>query len=117
MALRLADYVVTEGGFAADLGAEKFFDIVTRVSDLKPDVVVLVATVRALKFHGGAKKEDLNHENLEALEKGCANLDQHIDNLKNCFNLPVVVAINRFPTDTEAELDLVKITAKSLGYP
>ena len=115
MALRLADYVVTEGGFAADLGAEKFFDIVTRVSDLKPDVVVLVATVRALKFHGGAKKEDLNHENLEALEKGCANLDQHIDNLKNCFNLPVVVAINRFPTDTEAELDLVKNHCQELG--
>ena len=117
MALRLADYVVTEGGFAADLGAEKFFDIVTRVSDLNPDVAVLVATVRALKFHGGVSKENLNEENLEALKKGCANLDQHIDNLKNCFGLPVVVAINRFPTDTEAELKLLKDHCTELGVP
>ncbi|HZJ83807.1 MAG TPA: formate--tetrahydrofolate ligase [Clostridia bacterium] len=108
MGLRLADYVVTEGGFAADLGAEKFFDIVTRVSDLKPDVAVLVATVRALKFHGGVLKRDLDHENLEALKVGLANLDQHIDNLKNCFGLPLVVAINRFPTDTQEELKLLE---------
>jgi formate--tetrahydrofolate ligase len=117
MALRLADYVVTEGGFAADLGAEKFFDIVTRVSDLKPHVAILVATVRALKFHGGVSREALNTENLEALEKGCANLDQHIDNLKNCFGLPVVVAINRFPTDTDLELEFLKNHCQGLGVP
>lgn len=115
MGLKLADYVVTEGGFAADLGAEKFFDIVTRVSDLKPDVVIVVATVRALKFHGGVSKDILKEENLGALKKGCANLEQHIDNIKNCFGLPVVVAINRFPTDTEAELKLLKDYCTDLG--
>ena len=115
LGLRLADYVVTEGGFAADLGAEKFFDIVTRVTDLKPDVAVLVATVRALKFHGGVARDNLNQENLEALKKGIANLDQHIYNLRNCFGLPVVVAINRFPSDTEAELELLMEHCRSLG--
>ena len=115
LGLRLADYVVTEGGFAADLGAEKFFDIVTRVTDLKPDVAVLVATVRALKFHGGVARDNLNQENLEALKKGIANLDQHIDNLRNCFGLPVVVAINRFPSDTEAELELLMEHCRGLG--
>ena len=115
MALRLADYVVTEGGFAADLGAEKFFDIVTRVSDLRPDVAVLVATVRALKFHGGVARGDLNDENIDALKEGFANLDKHVDNLKNLFKLPVVVAINRFPSDTEEELRAVWDHCKSLG--
>ncbi|HZJ57567.1 MAG TPA: formate--tetrahydrofolate ligase [Clostridia bacterium] len=115
LGLRLFDYVVTEGGFAADLGAEKFFDIVTRVSDLKPDAVVLVATVRALKFHGGVSRKDLNHEDLKALKVGISNLDQHIDNLKNCFGLPVVVAINRFPTDTDAELRLLMGHCQDLG--
>ena len=108
MALKLADYVVTEAGFAADLGAEKFLDIKCRLADLHPDAVVVVATVRALKYHGGVAKADLNSENLEALEKGLPNLLQHVDNIKNVFGLPCVVAINAFPTDTKAELDLVE---------
>ncbi len=108
MALKMADYVVTEGGFAADLGAEKFFDIVTRTSGLKPDVVMLVATIRALKFHGGVSKEDLNKENIDALQKGLTNLAQHIDNIRNKFGLPMVVAINRFPSDTQSEITLVR---------
>ncbi|NLY56648.1 MAG: formate--tetrahydrofolate ligase [Firmicutes bacterium] len=106
LALHLADYVVTEGGFAADLGAEKFFDIVCSLSDLKPDVAVLVASVRALKMHGGLSLAELATENLRALEAGLANLGAHLDNLAK-FGLPVVVCINRFPTDTQAELDYV----------
>lgn len=108
MGLKLSDYVITEGGFAADLGAEKFFDIVTRISGMKPDVVILVASIRALKSHGGVSKEDLNNENLKALEAGFANMDQHIDNLSVKFGLPVVVAINRFPSDTVNEIALIK---------
>lgn len=115
MALKMADYAVTEGGFAADLGAEKFFDIVTRSSGLRPDVVVLVATIRALKFHGGVSKADLNQENLIALEKGTANLDQHIENLTDKFGLPVVIAINKFPTDTPEEIDLLQSHCKGKG--
>ena len=107
MALKLADYVVTEAGFGADLGAEKFLNIKCRMSGLKPDAVVIVATVRALKHHGGALKADWGTENLEALEKGLPNLLQHVENINKGFGLPVVVAINRFPTDTEAELNLV----------
>jgi len=106
LALHLADYVVTEGGFAADLGAEKFFDIVCNISDLKPDVAVLVASVRALKMHGGLSLAELATEDLGALEAGLANLGAHLDNLAK-FGLPVVVCINRFPGDTQAELDYV----------
>ena len=115
MALKMADYVVTEGGFAADLGAEKFFNIVTRTSGLKPDVVILVATIRALKYHGGVNKAELNQENLEALRAGIANLDQHIDNITNKFGLPVVVAINRFPSDTQKELEMLQSHCKEKG--
>lgn len=115
MALKLADYVVTEGGFAADLGAEKFFDIVSRIIGVHPDVVVLVASIRALKSHGGVDKDHLSEENIEALEKGCANLDQHIDNVHNKYGLPVVVAINRFPTDTEAEIEFLKKHCQDMG--
>jgi formate--tetrahydrofolate ligase len=107
MALKLADYVVTEAGFGADLGAEKFLDIKCRMSRLKPSAVVIVATVRALKHHGGSAKVDWGTENLEALEKGLPNLLQHVENINKGFGLPVVVALNRFPTDTEAELTLV----------
>ncbi|MGE5329281.1 MAG: formate--tetrahydrofolate ligase [Deltaproteobacteria bacterium] len=115
MGLKLADYVVTEGGFAADLGAEKFFDIVTRSSGMKPDVAVLVASIRALKSHGGVAKQDLNNENLKALEIGFANLDQHIDNLSAKFGLPVIVAINRFPSDTQNEISLIQNHCKQIG--
>ncbi|WP_422446148.1 formate--tetrahydrofolate ligase [Thermoanaerobacterium sp. DL9XJH110] len=108
MALKLADYVVTEAGFGADLGAEKFLDIKCRVAGIRPDAVVIVATVRALKYNGGVKKEDLNKENLQALKKGLPNLLKHVENITVKFGLPAVVAINRFPTDTEAELNLVK---------
>ena len=108
LALKLADYVVTEAGFAADLGAEKFLDIKCRLADLHPDAVVVVATVRALKYHGGVAKADLNSENLAALEKGLPNLLQHVDNIRNVFGLPCVVAINAFPTDTAAELAMVE---------
>ncbi|MCQ2547664.1 MAG: formate--tetrahydrofolate ligase [Clostridia bacterium] len=108
MALKLADYVVTEAGFAADLGAEKFVDIKCRIADLKPDACVLVATVKALKYHGGVSKNNLDEENLEALEKGLPNLLQHLDNIKNEFGIPMLVAINAFPTDTEKELKLVE---------
>lgn len=114
MALRLADYVVTEGGFAADLGAEKFFDIVCRYTDLKPDVVVLVASVRALNMHGGVGKDEVTKTNLAALEAGCANLDKHIENISK-FGLPVVVAINRFPTDENSEIELVKRYCEARG--
>ena len=115
MALKIGDYAVTEAGFAADLGAEKFLDIKCRLAGLKPSAVVIVATVRALKYHGGVPKPELNHENLEALEKGLPNLLQHVDNIKNVFGLPCVVAINAFPTDTKAELDLVERKCNELG--
>ena len=114
-AMKLADYSVTEAGFAADLGAEKFLDIKCRAGGFHPDAVVIVATVRALKYHGGVPKTELNHENLEALEKGLPNLLQHVDNVKNVYGLPCVVAINAFPTDTKAELDLVEAKCKEQG--
>lgn len=106
-ALKLSDYVITEAGFGADLGAEKFFDIKCRMNNLKPDAVVLVATVRALKYNGGVLKEDLNHENIDALKHGIANLEKHIENLQR-YGVPVVVTLNRFVTDTDAELCFVK---------
>ncbi len=115
MALKLADYAVTEAGFAADLGAEKFVDIKCRMAGLKPSAAVIVATVRALKYHGGVPKDQLNEENLEALEAGLPNLLQHVSNVKNVYGLPCVVAINAFPTDTKAELDLVEEKCKELG--
>ena len=115
MALRLADYAVTEAGFGADLGAEKFLDIKCRLAGLTPSAVVVVATVRALKNHGGAARADLNRENLEALERGLPNLLRHVDNIKNVFGLPCVVAINAFPTDTAAELALVEEKCRELG--
>ena len=115
MALKVSDYTVTEGGFAADLGAEKFIDIKCRKAGLTPSAVVIVATVRALKYHGGVPKAELNGENLEALEKGLPNLLQHVDNVKNVYGLPCVVAINAFPTDTKAELDLVEAKCKEMG--
>lgn len=115
MALKLADYTVTEAGFAADLGAEKFFDIKCRMAGLRPDAVVVVATVRALKYHGGVPKADLNNENLKALEAGLPNLLQHVSNIKDVFGLPCVVAINAFPTDTSEELALVEKKCKELG--
>ncbi|MCI9557076.1 formate--tetrahydrofolate ligase [Oscillospiraceae bacterium 50-16] len=115
MALKLGDYAVTEAGFGADLGAEKFLDIKCRMAGLTPDAVVVVATVRALKHHGGAAKGELGQENLEALEKGLPNLLQHVDNIKNVYGLPCVVAVNAFPTDTRAELDLVQAKCRELG--
>ena len=115
MALKLSDYTVTEAGFAADLGAEKFLDIKCRMAGLTPSAVVVVATVRALKYHGGVPRADLNAENLEALEKGLPNLLQHVSNIKDVFGLPCVVAINAFPTDTKAELDLVEARCRELG--
>jgi formate--tetrahydrofolate ligase len=113
-ALKLADYVVTEAGFGADLGAEKFIDIKCRKAGLNPDCIVLVATIRALKMHGGVKKEDLKSENLKALEAGMANLQRHVENMKK-FGLPAVVSFNRFSADTDAEIALVKEKCKSLG--
>ncbi len=115
MALALSEYTVTEAGFGADLGAEKFLDIKCRIAGLKPDAVVIVATVRALKFNGGVPKDQLNNENLEALEKGLPNLLRHVSNITEIYNLPAVVAINAFPTDTEAELDLIKTKCEELG--
>ena len=115
MALRLGDYAVTEAGFGADLGAEKFLDIKCRLAGLKPSAVVVVATVRALKHHGGAAKAELNAENLDALEKGLPNLLHHVDTIQNTFHLPCVVAVNAFPTDTEAELQLVEDKCRELG--
>ncbi len=115
MALKMGDYAVTEAGFAADLGAEKFVDIKCRMAGLHPSAVVIVATVRALKYHGGVAKADLNNENLAALEKGLPNLLQHVNNVKNVYGLPCVVAINAFPTDTKAELDLVEKKCNELG--
>ena len=114
-AMKLADYTVTEAGFAADLGAEKFLDIKCRAGGFHPDAVVIVATVRALKYHGGVPKAELNNENLEALEKGLPNLLQHVDTVKNVYALPCVVAINAFPTDTKAEVELVERKCKELG--
>ena len=115
MALKLGDYCITEAGFGADLGAEKFLDIKCRMAGLKPNAVVIVATVRALKYNGGVPKDQLNSENLEALEKGLPNLLKHVGNIKNVYHLPCVVAINAFPTDTKAELDLVERKCKELG--
>ena len=115
MAMKLADYAITEAGFGADLGAEKFLDIKCRMAGIKPNAVVIVATVRALKYNGGVAKADLNNENLEALEKGLPNLLKHVSNIKNVYHLPCVVAINAFPTDTKAELDLVEAKCKELG--
>ena len=115
MALKLGDYAITEAGFGADLGAEKFLDIKCRFAGLKPSAVVIVATVRALKSHGGVPKAELNQENLDALEKGLPNLLQHVDNITNVYGLPCVVAINAFPTDAKAELDLVEAKCRERG--
>ena len=115
MALKLGDYAITEAGFGADLGAEKFLDIKCRMAGLKPDAVVVVATVRALKHHGGAARAELGREDLAALERGLPNLLQHVDNIKNVFGLPCVVAINAFPTDTAAALRLVEEKCRELG--
>ncbi len=114
-ALKLADYVITEAGFGADLGAEKFLDIKCRAAGLKPSAVVIVATVRALKMHGGLLKEELKEENLQALEKGLPNLLRHVSNIRNVYGLPAVVAVNRFPTDTDAEIALVIRKCRELG--
>ena len=115
IAQKLGDYTVTEAGFGADLGAEKFLDIKCRVANLKPDAVVIVATIKALKMHGGLPKTDLATENLDALEKGIPNLLRHVHNIKNVYKLPSVVAVNRFPTDTDAEIELVIKKCKELG--
>ena len=115
MAMRIGDYVITEAGFGADLGAQKFLDIKCRYADLKPSAVVMVATIRALKMHGGVPKTELGPENLEALEKGIPNLLRHVSNIKDVYKLPSVVAVNRFPTDTDAEVQLVIDKCKELG--
>ena len=115
MALSLSDYTVTEAGFGADLGAEKFLDIKCRMAGLRPSAVVVVATIRALKMHGGLPKTELNQENLEALRAGLPNLDRHISNMQNVYGLPVVVAINRFPSDTDAEVELVRSVCRERG--
>lgn len=115
MAMKLGDYAVTEAGFGADLGAEKFLDIKCRMAGFMPSAVVVVATARALKHHGGVAKADLNRENLQALKQGMPNLMRHVENVTQVFGLPCVVAINRFPTDTEAELNLIREECKSLG--
>lgn len=115
MALHMSDYVVTEAGFGADLGAEKFLDIKCRKAEIRPDAVIIVATVRALKYNGGVPKDKLNEENLEALEKGLPNLLKHIENITQVYKLPAVVAINRFPLDTESELKLVETKCNELG--
>lgn len=115
MAMGLCDYTVTEAGFGADLGAQKFLDVKCRKAKLKPDLVVLVATIRALKMHGGVKKTELNEENVEALEKGLGNLYKHIENVKNVYKLPVVVAINKFTSDTEKEVETLKKGVESYG--
>ena len=114
-ALKLADYVITEAGFGADLGAEKFLDIKCRAAGLRPSAVVIVATVRALKMHGGLLKEELKEENLQALEQGLPNLLRHVSNIRNVYGLPAVVAVNRFPTDTDAEIALVIRKCRELG--
>ena len=115
MAMSTADYAITEAGFGADLGAEKFLDIKCRAANLKPSAVVVVATVRALKMHGGLKKDQLGEENIEALEKGIPNLLRHVSNIKNVYKLPCVVAVNRFPTDTDNEIDFIIAKCKELG--
>lgn len=115
MAMKLGDYAVTEAGFGADLGAEKFLDIMCRMAGLTPDAVVIVATIRALKMHGGLAKTELGEENLEALEKGLPNLLRHVSNIKNVYGLPSVVAVNRFPTDTDKEVELIIAKCKELG--
>ena len=115
MALRMGEYTVTEAGFGADLGAEKFLDIKCRMAGLTPDAVVIVATVRALKMHGGLGKSELQNENLEALEKGVPNLLRHVSNIRNVYGLPCVVAVNRFPTDTDAEIDFIIQKCRALG--
>ncbi len=115
MAMRTADYAITEAGFGADLGAEKFLDIKCRAAGLKPSAVVVVATVRALKMHGGLKKDQLGEENVEALGNGIPNLLRHVSNIKNVYKLPCVVAVNRFPTDTDAEIDFIIAKCKELG--
>ena len=115
LALKYADYVVTEAGFGADLGAEKFLDIKCRFAGLNPNAVVVVATVRALKMHGGLAKTELGNEDLVALEKGLPNLLKHVENMQNLFGIPCVVAINKFPLDTEAELKLIEDKCKELG--
>ena len=115
LSLSLADYVITEAGFGADLGAEKFLDIKCRMTGVRPSAVVVVATARALKYNGGVAKADLNEENLEALKAGMPNLLRHVDNIQNVYGLPCVVAINRFPTDTEAELALIESECQKLG--
>ena len=115
MAMKLGDYAVTEAGFGADLGAEKFLDIKCRMAGLTPSAVVIVATVRALKMHGGLAKTELGTENLEALENGIPNLLRHVSNIKNVYKLPSVVAVNRFPTDTDAEIELIINKCKELG--
>ena len=115
MAMNFADYVVTEGGFGADLGAEKFLDIKCRMADLKPDAVIVVVTVRALKYNGGINKEDLNEVNLEALDAGLPNLLKHVENITKVFKLPAVVAINEFPTDSQEEIDLIQTRCNELG--
>ncbi len=115
MAMKLGDYTVTEAGFGADLGAEKFLDIKCRYAGLTPDAVVVVATIRALKMHGGLAKTELGSENLVALEKGIPNLLRHVSNMKNVYKIPCVVAVNRFPTDTDAEVELIINKCKELG--
>ena len=115
MALKYADYCVTEAGFGGDLGAEKFIDIKCRIADLKPDAVVLVATIRALKMHGGVAKTELGTENIEAVLAGLPNLERHLHNMKETFGLPVVVAVNQFPTDTEAELEAIQVACQARG--
>jgi len=115
LALRMGDYTVTEAGFGADLGAEKFLDIKCRMAGLTPDAVVVVATVRALKMHGGLPKTALVNEDLVALEKGIPNLLRHVSNIKNVYKLPCVVAVNRFPTDTDAEIDFIIAKCRELG--
>lgn len=115
MALKMGDYAITEAGFGADLGAEKFLDIKCRMANLTPDAVVIVATVRALKMHGGLAKTELTEENIPALERGVPNLLRHVSNIKNVFGLPCVVAVNRFPTDTDAEIDFIIEKCRELG--
>ena len=115
MALKMGDYTVTEAGFGADLGAEKFLDIKCRMAGLTPDAVVVVATVRALKMHGGRAKTELANEDIEALERGIPNLLRHVSNIKNVYKLPCVVAVNRFPTDTDKEIDFIIAKCRELG--
>ena len=114
-AMRVADFAVTEAGFGADLGAEKFLDIACRAADLVPSAVVIVATVRALKYNGGVARAELGREDLEALEAGMPNLLRHVSNIRDVFGLPCVVAVNAFPTDTRSELDLVTESCRRLG--